>query len=268
MTEYIGILPAAGRGSRLGAIPCSKEIMPLGFQSPTSKEGDWYPVTAVEKHLSAFAQAQVQRVGIIIGNTKWDIVRYLGNGDRFQLPIAYFYQEKLDGMPFALDLTYSWIQDANILFAMPDTLITPNDSMARLVKYHQSRNADITLGLFQTNAPEKFGMVELNSDKEIIGFIDKPNQSDLKLMWGCAVWTAKFTCFMHQYLADLSMPTKEVVLSDVFLAALQAGYYFEGLQIEGGNYHDIGTPESFQAAVYDLALQQVTNAENSSKSRK
>ena len=267
MSKLIGLFPAAGRGSRLGTIPCSKEIMPLGFSKRENKQTR-HPVTAIETHLHAFNLAGVEQIGVIVGQTKWDIVRYLGNGEQFELPIAYFYQEHLNGMPFALDLTYPWVKDATIVFSMPDTLITPSNAISNLVKHHQNNKANITLGLFPTNMPHKFGMVELNEAGKIVNFIDKPEQTNLKLMWGCAVWTTEFTHFMHQYLAELSMPTKEVVLSDVFLSALQAGYHFEGLRIEGGNYHDIGTPESFQTAVYDLALEQVTNKQNSSKSRK
>ncbi|WP_420629796.1 nucleotidyltransferase family protein [Candidatus Leptofilum sp.] len=258
MNERIGLLPAAGRGSRLGPIPCSKEIMPLGFQSPTSKEADWIPVTTIERHLQAFSLAQVQQVGIIVGNTKWDIVSYLGNGKRLNLSLAYFFQESLNGMPFALDLTYSWIKEATILFSMPDTLITPIDAMTKLVEHHETTKADVTLGLFETDTPKKFGMVELNDKREIIGFVDKPEKTDLSLMWGCAAWSPVFTRFMHQYLKDINLPGKEIVLSDLFLAALDKGLTFEPLLVEG-QYHDIGTPDSFQAAVYDLARQQIAN---------
>ncbi len=262
MINRIGILPAAGRGSRLGPIPCSKEIMPLGFQSPNSKESNWYPVTTIERHLHAFALANVARVGIIIGKTKWDIVRYLGNGERIGIPLGYFFQEKLNGMPFALDLMNSWVKDATILFSMPDTLITPLNTMARLVEYHEAKRADITLGLFQTNTPQKFGMVELDDAGTIVGFIDKPTQTKLRLMWGCATWSPKFTQFIHDYLEVISITHthKEIVLSDLFSAALEAGYHFEPFQITDGHYHDIGTPESFQSAVYDLARQQVSDS--------
>ncbi len=259
MNERIGILPAAGRGSRLGPIPCSKEIMPLGFQSPNSKESMWFPVTTIERHLQAYALAQVGRVGVIVGRTKWDIVRYLGNGERINIPIAYFFQEKLGGMPFALDLAYSWVKDATILFSMPDTLITPLNVMARLAEHHETKRADVTLGLFQTNTPQKFGMVKLDGTGAIVDFADKPAQTALKLMWGCAAWSPKFTQFMHDYLEESSTPNKEMVLSDLFLAALKAGHHFEPFQIANGHYHDIGTPESFQSAVYDLARQQVSD---------
>lgn len=264
MSKLIGLFPAAGRGSRLGMIPCSKEIMPIGFQSSNTqveeKAGEmWHPVTAIENHLNAFQLAGVEQIGIVVGQAKWDIVRYLGNGERFGLPIAYFFQEHLYGMPFALDLAFPWIEEATILFSMPDTLITPINTMAKLVEHHQTHSADITLGLFPTDMPNKFGMVELNNADQIVDFVDKPNQTNLKLMWGCAVWSAKFTHFMHHYLVGLSSPSKEVVLSDLFLAALRAGYHFESFQIQGSHYHDIGTPESFQTAVYDLALQQISD---------
>ncbi len=261
MKKIVGLFPAAGRGSRLGTIPCSKEIMPLGFQSSNTDNEEskqaWHPVTAIETHLEAFRLAGVQQIGIVVGQAKWDIVRYLGNGMRFGLPIAYFFQEQLHGMPFALDLAYPWVQEATILFSMPDTLITPINAMVNLKERHQASGADITLGLFSTDKPHKFGMVALDEVGGIVDFIDKPRQTKLKFMWGCAAWSANFTQFMHEYLINLPMSNSEVVLSDVFLAALQAGYQFEAFQIEAGHYHDIGTPESFQTAVYDLALQQV-----------
>ena len=197
------------------------------------------------------------QVGIIVGNTKWDIVRYLGNGERMHLPIAYFFQEQLHGMPFALNIAYPWVKNATILFSMPDTLITPLNTMAKLVAHHETKEADVTLGLFETQMPQKFGMVELSDEGRITGFIDKPEHTELELMWGCAVWSPKFTQFMHQYLIEISAPSSEIVLSDLFLAGLAEGLIFEPFQIANGHYHDIGTPESFQPAVYDLARQQV-----------
>src|SRR5687768_12058338 len=100
MGELIGLLPAAGRATRLGPIPCSKEIMPLGFQLrawPGSPR--WQPVTAIETHLQALMMAGAARCAVIISESKADIVRYLGSGERYGLPIAYLYQQQLRGMP-------------------------------------------------------------------------------------------------------------------------------------------------------------------------
>lgn len=258
MTRLVGLLPAAGRGSRLGTIPCSKEIMPLGFRShfPQKRE-TWHPVTTIEIHLQAFHTAGVEQTAIIIGGSKFDIMRYLGDGRRYNLPLTYFYQEELQGMPFALDIPYPWIKDDTVLFSMPDTLITPINTMSRLVEQHHQNQADVTLGLFPTNTPEKFGMVTLNNG-HIVDFVDKPPQTDLEYMWGYAVWSPTFTTFMHNYLLQVTAQNVEYVLSNVFLAALRQGLNIQPYICDKSHYHDIGTPDSFQSAVYEMALQQLT----------
>jgi len=257
MPEIIGLLPAAGMGSRLGAIPCSKEIMPLGFQEQPSAGGlRQRPITTIETHLHAFQLAGVARAVIAIGESKYDIVRYLGNGERYNLSIAYVYQQQLRGMPFALDLASPWIGDATTLFAMPDTLITPIETAARLVQHHQRCPADVTLGLFPTSTPHKFGMVELDAHGLVVNLIDKPAQTDLRFMWGLAVWNASFTRFMSSFLAQLPPHSSEIVLNAVFLSALHSGLSIQAHILEASRYSDIGTPEDFQAVVSDLAIGQ------------
>lgn len=265
MNDLVGLLPAAGRGSRLGPIPCSKEIMPLGFQRRTGAASQWEPVTAIEEHLRALQLAGARRCAVVISDGKADIVRYLGNGDRYDLSLAYVYQPQLRGMPYALDLAVPWINGATTLFSMPDTLITPQNTMARLLVHHRVHGADLTLGLFHTSTPQKFGMVERDAAGQITNFVDKPVQSELNLMWGLAVWSPRFTAALSSFLAHVLAGGAEVVLSDVFLAALQQGLHVDGLVLHDAHYHDIGTPEDFQAVVADLALQQANNEPSTTK---
>lgn len=256
MDELVGVLPAAGRGSRLGPIPCSKEIMPLGFQPQAEAPVAWQPVTAIELHLDALRRAGARRAVVIVGETKADVVRYVGDGSRYGVPVAYVYQQQLRGMPFALDLARPWVGRATTLFSMPDTLITPPGAMARLVEEHRRRRCDVTLGLFPTAAPQKFGMVARDEGGRIVRFIDKPAQTELTLMWGMAVWSPRFADFLAADLAGRQGAAHEVVLSDVFTAALASGLDIQGAVMEGARYHDIGTPEDFQAVVLSLALGQ------------
>ena len=37
--EIIGVIPAAGRATRLGPLPCSKELFPVGFQNTDGNAG-------------------------------------------------------------------------------------------------------------------------------------------------------------------------------------------------------------------------------------
>jgi glucose-1-phosphate thymidylyltransferase len=254
--ELVGVLPAAGRGTRLGPIPCSKEIMPLGFQPQADAAVAWQPVTAIELHLEALRRAGVRRVVVIIGETKADVVRYVGDGSRYGVSVAYVYQQQLRGMPFALNLARPWVGQATTLFSMPDTLVTPPDIMARLAEEHRHRAADVTLGLFPTATPQKFGMVGRDPSGRITAFVDKPAQTELTLMWGLAAWSPRFADFLAADLAARPAASPELVLSDVFLAALRAGLAIHGVVLDEARYHDIGTPEDFQAVVLSLALRQ------------
>lgn len=265
MSELVGLLPAAGRGSRLGPIPCSKEIMPLGFEAVAEGgRSPWRPVTAIESHLRALRGAGAGRAVIVIGETKADVVRYVGDGEPYGLPVAYVYQRQLRGMPFALDLARPWLRGATVLFAMPDTLVHPGDTMALLAERHRAGGADVTLGLFHTATPHKFGMVDRDAAGRVRGFVDKPARTHLELMWGLAAWSPRFTEFLHGYLGGLAAGGPECVLSDVFAAGLAAGLRIEGVELAGSAYHDIGTPEDFQAVVRALALQQAPPGPNTS----
>ncbi len=267
----VGLLPAAGRGTRLGSIPCSKEIMPLGFRlqhtatTPTGA-GVRQPVTALESHLHALREAGVTRTALIIGESKYDIVRYIGDGSQYGQSVAYFYQQQLRGMPFALDLATAWIGAATTLFAMPDTLITPSDTLQRVLHYHTAHPADVTLGLFSTRTPHKFGMVERAADGLITAFVDKPAQTDLRYMWGLAVWEPTFTTLLHSTLHTVPPGGKECVLSDIFAAARAAGLRVQGVVLDPARYRDIGTPEDFQAVVYELAGEQANRIATASGS--
>ncbi len=262
MSEMIGVLPAAGRGSRLGAIPCSKEIMPLGFAASVSHgHKTWQPVTAIENHLRAFQQAEIRRVAIIVSDPKYDVVRYLGDGRRLGMSFAYFFQQHLSGMPFAIDLAGEWAGDADVMFAMPDTYIQPSDTVTKLAAHHRTQPADVSLALFRTNTPEKYGMVAVDSVGCPTAFVDKPRSTQLELMWGFAAWSPKFTRYLARYLASQERRDGECVLSDVFQAALTDGMSMNTFTFEVATYRDIGTPEDFQSVVYDLAVRgsQFTN---------
>lgn len=254
LPEMIGLLPAAGRGSRLGSIPSSKEIMPLGFH-PVDEEAPsrWKPFTTMEAHLRAFALAGIRRVIVVLGPNKYDIMDYLGSGERYGLQLSYMFQETLRGMPFALDLAQAWTDSATTMFSMPDTLIEPVEAFGRLARHHGDAGADVTLGLFRTDNPAKFGMVDIGPDGRIVRFVDKPKRTHLDLMWGLAVWSPRFTRFMHDYLARIPEESAETVLSDVFQAAVNAGLHVEPLHLEEALYSDVGTPEEFQGVVQALA---------------
>jgi glucose-1-phosphate thymidylyltransferase len=244
MDTLFGVVPAGGRGSRLAPHPGPKELFPIGWQ-PYAVNGEVHrrPKVVSQYVVESMVRAGNIRILMIVGEHKFDVLRYYASGERFGTSISYLYQEKPQGMVHAIDLAYPWIQGSRILFGMPDSIMHPTDVYCRLLEEHRARSADVTLGLFTTSKPEKFGMVELDSTGRVISHVDKPARTTLNLMWGCAVWESTFTDLIHQVLNSrkTSGGRSELVLGDVIDEALMRGMHIAGHHFSDGFYVDIGT---------------------------
>jgi len=250
--KIAAIVPSAGRGSRLLPFPCPKELFPVGYQDVEINGAKEKRPKVVSQYLiEHLVRAGAERVFLILGDGKGDIMRYYGDGKRFGTNISYLYQEQLHGMPLAIDLARPFLNDETILFGMPDTIIQPLDLFSTLLDYHVREAADLTLALFPTDNPSKFGMVEIDADNNVVRQVDKPKQTDLRLMWGACAWSPAFTALIGEYLDKSPFQGKEIVLGDIFDEALRRKMTVKGLAFEDGKYIDIGTTGEL-----NLALQQ------------
>ena len=254
----VGLIPAAGRGTRLAPFPCPKELFPIGYQ-------DFRTVAGIEQRPKVISQyllenillAGAKQIFLILGDGKQDVAKYYGDGHRFGCDIAYLYQERLSGMPGALDLAYPWIgQDPEtiVLFGMPDTILEPRTAFESLLDAHISKSADLTIGLFKTDNPSKFGMVECDVEWNVISTVDKPKHSDLEYMWGFACWSAPFTKLLHEFVVEHAEAKREVVLGDVFNRALERKMKVCAVPFDDGLYMDIGTAQELDAALKKFHL--------------
>jgi glucose-1-phosphate thymidylyltransferase len=114
---------------------------------------------------------------------------------------------------------------------------------------HRTTEADVTLGIFPTDHPHKLCPVKLDPDGHVLSMTDKPTHTDIMNTWGCACWSPRFSEYMHNYLASIAPPSNEVVLADVFQAAIASGLAVHGPFFETGDYIDIGTPDDLVVAV-------------------
>lgn len=166
----IGVIPAAGKGSRLG-LPFSKELLPL------LDKNSFYPI--IQSSIEAMKSNGIKKIIIIINHHKSDLIKFLGNGQKFNLVLIYVVQQEPTSLPQALLEAVKISGDEDILFLMPDTLILPNDFLKEFFK-KMNHNFPINLGCFITNQPHKFAMIsEKNS---IVDFIEEKNPNS-KLTW-------------------------------------------------------------------------------------
>lgn len=252
--EIIGIVPAAGKGRRLSPYPLPKELFPIGYQMV--KIGNQFqkrPKVVSQYLIEALAMVDLNRLFIVINQEKLDIIKYYRNGESFGVPIAYVVQSEPKGMAHAIDLITPWLKGhETVLMGMPDVIFEPRDAFKRLLSAHQDWHADLTLGLFKTKRPQKFGMIGLDADYNVIEHVDKPKTTRLKWLWGIACWGPRFTALLHEVLADTSIfqhRDRETVLGDIFDVALERGLCVKGLPFEDGRYIDIGTYDGIKQAV-------------------
>lgn len=260
MPKVVGLIPAAGRAKRLTLLPGSKELFPIGFYNATLGGRVCLRPKVVSHYLlEAMVLAGVTKVYMILSKEKCDILRYYGDGAEFGAPIAYLVIDHFSGMPYTLNQAQPWLMDDTVIFGMPDTLFTPTDVFVDLLKRHSATRDDLTIGLFPTSNPQRFGMVALAAGDRVLKVIDKPAQTNLTHMWGMACWSPCFTHFMGEYLQKIPPPSeREVVLGDVFQAAVDEGLNVGAVRFDDGQYIDVGIPEDLRYAIQRFSGQAVS----------
>ncbi len=247
MSTVVGILPAAGRGRRIAGLRWRKDLYPIGWEE-ILVDGIFCrrPRVVAACSFDAMADAGARKMFMIVGEGG-EVMRYFGT-ERTGVPIAYLYQEEARGAAFAIDLVRPWLPpDHTILFGFPDTLVEPFDAYARLLETHRSENADLTLGLFPTDRPSAFGMVQLDSNRPVALF-DKPENTDCRFMYGMASWGPALTDLQTVLLGEWSA-TAEAVPADLFTLAINRGLKVRAHVFEEGQYIDIGTAGELNRAM-------------------
>ena len=248
--DIIGVIPMAGRATRLARLPCSKEIHPVASRKGTHHSGE-HPRAVCEYLFEKMHEAHITRAYVILREGKWDIPAYLGDGSRAGMHLAYLMMGLPYGTPYSVNQAYPFLQHAIVAFGFPDMVLGPGNIFGRLLEYQSMNHADVVLGLFPADRPEKVDMVETSGSGKVKRIIIKPQHTDLRTTWGVAVWTPVFTHFMHEFLAahqEIAEREPELFMGDVVLAAINEGLSIYALQVSELPYIDIGTPDDLERA--------------------
>lgn len=245
--HVVGLLPAAGKGRRVAGLGWRKELYPLGWEEvvvdgvPCRR-----PRVVATYQADSMVAAGVERLFVVVGENP-ELMHHLGE-ERGGVPIAYLYQREPRGGLFAIDAMRPFLPDEHlVLFGFPDTVIEPPDAQRYLVATHRAERNDLTLGIFETDRPSDFGMVDL-VDERPVRIVDKPRDSGLRWMWGLACWGPAVTALQPGIIAGASIE-REAVPGVLFEKALQCGLRVGAHRFEAGAFLDLGTPGGLNQAV-------------------
>lgn len=163
-----GILLAGGRGTRLYPLTrtVSKQLLPV-YDKPMI----YYPLST----LMLFGIRD-----ILIISTPEDtprIEQLLGDGGSLGLNLSYAVQEEPKGIAQALLIGKDFIKGDRVCLILGDNIFYMGEQLHQIVdKLHSTDNNVATIFAYHVSNPQRFGVVEFNSQMQVISIEEKPQQ--------------------------------------------------------------------------------------------
>lgn len=256
-----GIVPAAGRGSRIQPLAFSKELLPVGSRKDGESDR---PVAVSEYLIERMLEAGVTKLCFVISSGKSDILEYYGGRVR-GADTFYVVQDKPRGLCDAVFRALPLVADhERVCIGLPDTIWFPQDALRALA------HLPLNFLLFPVEHPELFDAVNFAADGRVLEIQVKKEGAKSRWIWGALSATGAA-------LRELHALWQEPGRGDEYLGTLVNEYLARGGEVWasplGRAYVDVGTLHGFREATRlleafklldDAALVQPVSAKQSS----
>ncbi len=162
------LILSGGTGTRLRPLTFTnaKQLLPLA-----NKPILFHIIEKVVK-------AGINKIGIIVGDTSEEVMRTVGNGDRWNVDISYIPQPLPLGLAHAVKTARDFIGDEDFIMILGDNAF--NVSLDSIIKNFHTNNADSAIMLYKVENPSQYGVAVVEKNR-IIKLVEKPKEfiSDL-----------------------------------------------------------------------------------------
>jgi dTDP-glucose pyrophosphorylase len=241
-----GIIPAAGKGSRIQPLAFSKELLPVVARG----EGGEHRPRAVSDYLiERLVTGGATRLCFVISPRKSDILEYYG-GSAHGVPICYCVQPEPQGLCDAIfralpviDLTQP------VLIGLPDTVWFPTDGLRKLP------DDAMSFLLFPVEHPQLFDAVITDEQGRVREIQVKHPVPASRWIWGAF----KMPGAVFRSLYDLWRRRGDEYIGTLVNAWIAEGGEAWAVQA-GASYLDVGAMEGYLAAMHSLAQLDIETA--------
>uniref|UniRef100_Q022U8 glucose-1-phosphate thymidylyltransferase n=1 Tax=Solibacter usitatus (strain Ellin6076) TaxID=234267 RepID=Q022U8_SOLUE len=241
-----GIIPAAGKGSRIQPLAFSKELLPVAARS----EGGGQRPRAVSDYLiERLVAGGATRLCFVISPAKSDILAYYG-GSAHGVPICYCVQPEPRGLCDAIFRAIPVI-DPNepVLIGLPDTVWFPADGLRSL------SDDGLSFLLFPVAHPEFFDAVIADEEGRVSAIQVKDPAPASHWVWGAFKMPGTIFRSLHELWRGRG---------DEYIGTLVNAWLAQGGEARavraGTSYLDVGAMEGYVAAMQSLEKLEMDSA--------
>ncbi|MBV8850107.1 MAG: nucleotidyltransferase family protein [Methylobacteriaceae bacterium] len=232
-----GIVPAAGKGSRIQPLAFSKELLPVGSRLESGVER---PCAVSEYLLERMVLAGADKICFVISPGKSDIMEYFG-ASYAGAAIAYVVQPQPAGLCDALFRAVPLISpDESVVVGLPDTIWFPGHALAELA------DDRLSLLLFPVENPEVFDAVSTERDGRVLAIEVKAPGPRSHWIWGAFKMPGATLHALHRLWNERA--GKDEYFGTLINAYLANGGAVHGVKA-GTDYVDVGTLGGYRAAI-------------------
>jgi glucose-1-phosphate thymidylyltransferase len=250
-----GVVPAAGRGSRIQPLAFSKELLPVGSRT---NGGNEQPRAVSEYLLERMVAGGADKICFVISPGKSDILEYYG-GSYDGATISYVVQPEPAGLCDAIFRASPFVSGCEpVIVGLPDTIWFPKSALQRLP------DDKLSFLLFPVDQPQYFDAVLLGEQNVVREIQVKSPDASSNWIWGAFKMPA-------QILRELEAHWKRRERRDEYIGTLVNSWLKEGGEAfgvkAGASYVDVGTLNGYRAAMSLLQSQHNRRPPNRDDSR-
>ena len=232
-----GIVPAAGKGSRIQPLAFSKELLPVGSRLDGGLER---PCAVSEYLLERMVLAGADKICFVISPGKSDIMEYFG-ASYAGAAIAYVVQPQAAGLCDALFRAAPLVTpEEKVVVGLPDTIWFPDHALRELP------DDRLALLLFPVDNPEVFDAVSTERDGRVQAIEKKAARPQSHWIWGAFKMPGHVLHALHALWR--ARAEKDEYFGTLVNAYLAGGGRAQGLKA-GSDYVDVGTLGGYRAAI-------------------